>query len=711
LVGVVDESPYSLADPGDSSPALRRDLRFRRQDDQTPASYVVEDPTNGRFFRIGVDEYALLMLLDGRHTLAQVVERGASQLGARAFTEHEVLLTCQWLWREGLLDNNPAQRAPVKTPLARFNPLFWRTRLGDPSGVFARLYHYLHWLLSPAALAAWVLLVATGLYTVVIDITRFQQAAHGILTRDNALWLVLIWIGLKIVHETSHGLVCRHFGGAAREAGVYWILFMPLVYVDVSNMWRFRSRWARIATAGAGMYAELAVAAVAALVWSHSAPGLVNHLAYNIVAIGAIASLLVNANPLMRFDGYHMLADFLAIPNLYGRGQQFVRWLGRRLMLGAAAGQAPRWPGGREAAVAAYGVASSVWRVMVTVLLMIAASQLLAGAGVVLVVLSLVLTSMPTISKWLRGLAQGQALGFSAAGFVRPLVTLVALLTLFALPWPGRFDAPALIDFDAVTPLRTTAGGFVRAVHVADGEQVRRGQLLAVLENPELSAAHRELELELAASIVRVSAAQARGDLAAASVLAGAQNALSSRVDDLARRLRTLNITAPTDATVVSPQLAHLVGQYLKTGAEVLTLANTSAREIRASVPEIDAQRFAAARGATVDLELDGGERVSATLEEIEPQASTTVVDLALSASGGGPIAVRMAMDNEGEGPRYVAPRFLAKARVTRAALPVAGQRGRLHLPRSYVPAAQVIYERIAGWFDASLRAATRART
>ena len=147
------------------------------------------------------------------------------------------------------------------------------------------------------------------------------------------------------------------------------------------------------------------------------------------------------------------------------------------------------------------------------------------------------------------------------------------------------------------------------------------------------------------------------------------------------------------------------------TGAEVLTLANTAAREIRASVPEIDAQRFAAARGAMVDLELEGGERLSAKLEEIEPQAGTTVVDAALTASGGGPIAVRMAMANEGEGPRYVAPRFLAKARVTRTDLPVAGQRGRLHLPRTYVPAAQVIYERIASWFDASLRAATRART
>lgn len=708
---MVEQSPYSLADPGSVSPALRRDLRFRRQDCQAPASYIVEDPTNGRFFRIGVDEYALLMLLDGHRNLAQVVEQGASQLGARAFTDHEVLLTCQWLWREGLLDSSAAQRLPVKTPLARFNPLFWRTRLGDPSRALERLHHYLHWLFSPAALVVWVVLVTSGLYTIVIDVTRFQQAAHGILTRDNALWLALIWIGLKVVHETAHGLVCRHFGGAAREAGVVWILFMPLAYVDVSTMWRFRSRWARIATAGAGMYAELGCAALAALVWSNSAPGLLNHLAYNIIAIGAIASLLVNANPLMRFDGYHMLADFFAIPNLYGRGHQFVRWLGRRLVLGAAAGRAPRWPGGRETAIASYGLTSAVWRMMVTVLLMIAASQLLAGAGVVLVVLSLLLTSTPMIMNWWRGRHGAQARVFSATQLLRPLLMLTLLFTLCVLPWPGRFDAPALIDFDAPIPLRTTAGGFVREVHVTGGEQVRGGQLLAVLENPELNAAHRELELELAASEVRVLAAQARGDLAAASVLSGTQAALSGRVDDLARRLHTLRIIAPADGAVISTHLDNLVGQYLKTGAEVLSLANTAAREIRISVPEMDAQRFAAARGATVEFELVDGQRLSATLAQIEPQAATTVVDLALTASGGGPIAVRMAMVGEGEGPRYIAPRFLAKARINRADLPVAGQRGRLHLPRTYVPAAQVIYQRIASWFDASLRAATRART
>ncbi len=708
---MVDQSPYSLADPGSTSPALRRDLRFRRQDEQAPASYIVEDPSNGRFFRIGIDEYALLMLLDGRRSLAQVVEQGAATLGARAFSEHEVLLTCQWLWREGLLDTSASHRLPTSVPLARLNPLFWRTRLGDPSRVLDRLHRHLRWLLSPLALAIWVLLVASGLYAILIDFARFQQAAHGILTRDNALWLAAIWVGLKLVHETAHGLVCRHFGGAAREAGVVWILFMPLAYVDVSTMWRFRSRWARIATAAAGMAAELSVAALAALVWSRSAPGLVNHLAYNTVAIGGIASLIVNANPLMRFDGYHMLADFLAIPNLYGRGHQFVRWLGRRLVLGPAAGQAPRWPGGRESAVAVYGMASMVWRVMVTVLLMIAASQLLAGAGVLLVVVSVALSSAPTLGKWLRALGRDHDMHFVAADFVRPLAMLAVLITLFALPWPGRFHAPALIDFDAVKPLRTTAGGFVRAVHVAGGEQVRRGQLLAVLENPELSAAQRELQLELAASEVRVSAAQARGDLAAASVLAGAQGALRGRVDDLTRRMATLRITAPDDGAVISPHLENLVGQYLKTGAEVLTLADTGAREIRASVPEIDAQRFAAALGRTVDLELDGGEHVRATLADIEPQAATTVVDAALTASAGGPIAVRMAVGTEGEGLRYVAPRFLATARIKRADLPAAGQRGRLHLPRTYVPAAQVIYQRIAGWFDASLRAATRART
>ena len=124
------------------------------------------------------------------------------------------------------------------------------------------------------------------------------------------------WPSTKVLHEFGHGLACKRFGGECHEMGVMLLVVTPCLYCNVSDAWMIPSKWRRAAIGAAGMYVELILASLATFLWWFSEPGLVNHLCLNVMFVCSVSTLLFNANPLMRFDGYYILADLLEIPNL-----------------------------------------------------------------------------------------------------------------------------------------------------------------------------------------------------------------------------------------------------------------------------------------------------------------------------------------------------------------------------------------------------------
>ena len=124
------------------------------------------------------------------------------------------------------------------------------------------------------------------------------------------------WVVLKLIHELAHSLVCKKYGGRVASCGILVLLMIPMPYVDVTSSWRFENKWKRILTSAAGMLSEVFVAAIACYVWANSQPGPIQYHAGNVIITASLHTLLFNINPLMRFDGYYMLADWLEIPNL-----------------------------------------------------------------------------------------------------------------------------------------------------------------------------------------------------------------------------------------------------------------------------------------------------------------------------------------------------------------------------------------------------------
>ena len=276
-----------------------------------------------------------------------------------------------------------------------------------------------------------------------------MATSREVFAPSNWIWLLAGWIFLKVAHELAHGTVCTKYGGHVRESGILFVVMAPLAYVDVTSTWQFRSRWQRIYTAAAGMHIELLIASIATLIWSPTDESQLNHVCVNLVLMSSVTTLLFNANPLMKFDGYYILSDLTGIPNLSVAGQKFLRALAQRVFLGVPLQRLPNSPG-RAAIIRIYAVLAFLWRITITVSLTVAASLLFHGAGIVLAGLAIVMWPLVPTFQLLKYLIFGRpGEQPNRIRFVLTFGSMVAVITsiLMLVPWPGALRSPAIVAY------------------------------------------------------------------------------------------------------------------------------------------------------------------------------------------------------------------------------------------------------------------------
>lgn len=636
--------------------SLREDLAFHLQEYGGVQCYLIEDELNSRFYRVGLSEYHLISLLDGRTPLSKAVAMSSAAKGKNAVGEMEAVTICKWLIDSGLATTDASRRSERlletyeeknrKQNLAKLNPITPKFSLFNPDAFLSKANDYLGWLFSAQLVAVWICVVLTGVYQVWANWDSLGGSQNMVFAPENWLWLAVTWIVLKLVHEAAHGIVCKRFDGEVRQAGIVMIVMIPLPYVDVSSSWRFRSKWQRIYVAGAGMYAEIFLAAVAAVVWCNADVGVVKQQAFNVMLAGSLTTLLFNANPLMRFDGYYMLIDWLEAPNLGTHGQQFLKWLGKKYYLGLEV-KKPTWPEGGSGLIAGYAFAALIWKVLICVGLAIAAESLFFGAGLILAAAAVCMWVAWPIIKLFKFVFVGEGTQ-QQPGRIRFCITtsLLALVLVAAyqfVPWNARIKAPAIVDFATNTEIRMPVGGFLREIFVANDQSVVAGQLLAKLENRDLAADVSKMKIESQESQLRIRQLRQNEELAAYEVELKNLEALHKRLIERSEQLKGLEVRATTDGIIVADDLNVLKGTYLSAGHKFCSIGSGSRKEIHALVSQRDFEQFQNRSGGAVDVLVwgQGQSYFPAVLSQVNPRARVELPHPAFSSVVGGPLPVK----------------------------------------------------------------------
>ena len=650
---------------------LRPEIRFVPQIEGQRTHFIIEDPLNSKYYRIGASEYELISLLNGKRTLSEALQVLQIADNASHLTEDATQTIGRWLLQSELATSKSESQVQRQTFISkalqsgprwsRFNPISIKIPVLRPERVFAGVTPALNWLFSAPAFLGWLCTVGIALFVFAQQFDTFSSQTRGILAVDNWFWLGISWVFLKLIHESAHGLACKRFGGTVREAGIILILFAPLAYVDVTSSLRFRSRWHRIVTAGAGIYAELFVAAIALLVWNISEPGVLKHVCHNVVTMASITTLVFNANPLMRFDGYYILSDALGIPNLYTNGQAFVQHLGRKYLLGLPSSFVRRK---HQVIIKCYGIAAFFWRITVSLSLILAASTMFDGAGVALSAVAIALSLGRPIFNALknaRAPSTGPKANWLRCAMVVGSVAAPLAVALLTIPWPAPVRAPAVVEFSPLTVVRAASPGFVADIYVESGQYVQAGTVLARLVNPQLQADLADLDLEIQQSLLRSRSYEHHTQLAAYQAESEKRRSLEKKMAEKQEQVDSLVLTAPVDGHVIGRQLESRVATYLKQGTELFAIGGRE-KELKLAIAQNDIDFFNARVGEQVRLRLPGLQPVMCTLKKVEPRASLRPPHASLCASTGGPLPVRQATDETSDDVEFTSPRFTGSA-------------------------------------------------
>ena len=638
---------------GETRLALRDDLRFSAQRGRHSKTFLIEDCASGEFYRIGEAEYTFLSLLDGKTTLASALATTCSIVGAKAFDEQDAATICKWLVDTGLAATRASTAASrIKNRrdesdsaklLGLLNPISIRIPLFNPDRFVAAANRAIGWIISKPAAVVWFVVCLYAAVSLAANFDRFGGGNVEVFSRNNWLLLGVTWMVLKLVHEFAHALTCRRFGGRVRNCGVLFLLMIPLPFVDVTSAWRFANKYHRILVSAAGMIAEVFLAAIATLVWLQVDAGIVSQVAANVMFAASVNTLFFNANPLMKFDGYHMLSDYLEMPNLTKYGNQHVMGVCRKLFLGLPAAPIP-WAGLRGAIVKVYGFASLVWKILICVSLVFGAANLFPGFGFLIALFAVVLWLAMPIAKFAKYLIFGTE--FEQPGRVRfATVFLSCLMVLVFLgslvPSPTVVTSPIVIDYQPLATIRSETTGFVRQIHVSPQQIVAAGDLLVTMHNPQLDSRMAETQSRLQSAKLTAAAHQEERKIGAWQIEQQTIVSLEKQLAETSLSIDRLTITAPFDGQVIMHDGSELLGTYVTPGRELLAIGDPARKEAVALVSQSDARSLRDAVGQSVQLKIWGqAGTIAGTVREVVPKLRSDLPHFSFAGMYGGPLTV-----------------------------------------------------------------------
>ena len=534
---------------------------------------VVKDPLGIRYFQLPLLQYQVLEALDGRRSLSEIQCRVQHSGGSAGISAAEVLRLILdlaskrliWSQRAGTSDSLWKQAVEERWRsiwAAVCNPFFIRLPGLHPGQTLKWMSQYLGWIYSPGVMAAAAAILCGTWLFLLLHVDTFLRelpTLSGLLAGDG-LWTLWIVVGmLKVLHELSHGLACERFGAECQSIGLAFLFFSPCLYCDVTDAWMLDKKSHRVAISMAGVYVELLISSLGLWLWWFSAPGLFHQICLQVFLAGSFVTLLFNANPLLRFDGYYVLADLLEIPNLYQRSRQTIQRIAARYLLGFRLPDDVRVSGNEPLSIlATYGLASMAYQVPLMLGMGLFVYGLLEPIGLSAVVwcclLGTVLLNSGRFVTWSLRMSRQQKSPrrAMAQSLVSATCCAAALVGIWFCPLGSSITAPVVVEPQSVQPVYVETPGTVRNVFVREGDIVEPGTLLVVLENLELDRSLVALEGLRATHETDIRLAQAVGDPDLMTLAQTAMESTNSQIEHARAEQDRLQLRATISGTLIS---------------------------------------------------------------------------------------------------------------------------------------------------------------
>jgi putative peptide zinc metalloprotease protein len=668
---------------------VRPDLHISAQKYEGKTFHVVKDPVCLRYYRFNQQEYFVFSLFDGTHSMEAVRKRFEDEFRPHRLEFQDLESFARQLVTAGLVQHETggagkhlfarrAKQRRMRRLAAVSNILYWKIPVFDPDRILTWMYRHLWWIFTWPFFAASVGLMLAAVFHVLVHFDTFYAKMPEYQEFFAFRTAFYMWLSLgvvKVIHEFGHGLSCKAFKGECHEMGVLLMCLSPALYCNVTDAWTVADKWKRIVISFAGIYVELVIAALATFVWWYTpSMPIVNYTAMCVMVLCSVSTVVFNANPLMRFDGYYMMADWLEIPNLRDRANRYLTNTFLETGFGIEAPPEPYMAPGRKVLFVVYAVASYVYRWVVTFSIIWFLADFL-GPQLKILSRMLAVASLASMFIWpvyrmIKGVRQrGRLPDMKPKRAYATLAVFAGLVAAFFLvPLPvSKVRETGLVKEHAehTEAVGLSAPGHLVSLHVRDGQAVRKGDLLARFDS-------RELREQLAEAAAKRDEQRAARDAARDAEVAGGplyreqnrveaataqqkMNEHAEQVTILTRQLKDLgDLYAPRDGVVMGlpkrSEAGKLFGQYSAQEKPVCHVGDPARLVVQLPVNSTEyvllTEDLAANKGKPLDADVYVAGRTDRLFKGVVrrvPDADAKQVPIALTQRANGPLAVKSA--------------------------------------------------------------------
>ncbi|NDQ57127.1 MAG: HlyD family efflux transporter periplasmic adaptor subunit [Acidipila sp.] len=596
-------------------PKLRTDLQISEQVVAGETSFVIKIPELFTFARYGPLEYSLLRLADGTRTHAEIAGAINQEHGEGSVTEEDVAefiesINPNFLER-GAAERNLAILEKIREERReRVNTsslLYIHFSAWNPDETLERILPYLRWMYTRGFVIFSLFLFFVMGVILASDWTRIQRDTIAFYTFSNKsaydLWIFWVLLFLVIgVHEFGHGLTCKNFGGEVPQMGFMLIYFGPAFFTDTTDMHVFDKTSKRQWTIFAGLWIEMVICALATLVWYFAPPGsFTGDLGYKLLLLTGVSGLVFNLNPLMKYDGYYALGQYLEVDNLREDSFEYLKlWVERYVLRQEV--ELPAVSKRKRRIFLTYGICASLYSALIIYVFGSFMKNVFVrwygDWGYVATAAALYFMLRKRVNKvtaairigWPHAkekfmawkMTRGQTVAVAAAG-----------LLLVLPPTATKIGSEFVLEPGARAEVRAIAPGVLQQEGVHEGARVEAGAVLGVLHNAQLEARAASLTEEKALAERGLLAASGAGDMTAAQKFSAEYERVKVELAEALRKRDALVLRAPIAGVVTTPGVERRAGEYLAEGELFVILADRSTARARVLVRDWELQDVA----------------------------------------------------------------------------------------------------------------------
>ncbi len=634
---------------------LMPNVEFVRQQYRGEYWYVVCDEFGHRFFRIREVTYLFLCYLDECSNVEEAWEKSLEKNPDNAPSQSDVVQVLSQLYNSGLLKSHKS--ADIKFLLAAKEKekkqkrkqlfsslLFIKVPLWNPDPFLKKSIHLFSWCFKPFGFLLWMFFLLTAVIFLTAQWNEFASASNGILSLKNLPFLYLSIIILKALHEFGHAYSCRRYGCEVPQMGIMFLVFNPLPFVDVSSSYALSKKHQRVVVGIAGVVVEFFIAFLALVLWANLADGVLSRICYNMVITASVSTILFNLNPLLRFDGYHILCDLLETPNLQGRSQQLMKYWIEKYVFKVQTGACPAETKGEAVGFTFYFITSWIYRffLMMGILLFVSKKFFVIGA-LLAIIFGFMWIFLPLIKGVKYLFSSPRLMNVRGRSIAISLATVGAILGfLILVPFPNHFRASGIVKSLPHQNVYTTVSGELTEIIAKAGDFVEEGQLLAVLENKSLQ---QELDLS-EAELKRVDIIMRKERSSQGTQLKSLESyyeSLALRTNNIKNDINSLSIKAGVSGIWSPNALNEYQGNVIPKGTEIGYLRGVDKFEFLAIVRQRDVGRIFTFKPKDAEVRLRGQYQNSTMLGSLNaiPSEQMNLPSASLGYLGGGDIAVK----------------------------------------------------------------------